>query len=415
MQEGWVIGDMSGLDVENSEDLRKGQMQSAGAVWFDGPQSAGASTQLPQSPKIRFTLPQRPSCAVESKLTMIIDEKVIMQPPPPYFSSPGPPPFPGSSSRPRATLTTLPSHILLQIVYATFPQTDSADQDKVERQRKTLYWLSVSLRLVNRVLYVACMHVLRSTHLPAYDRLIRPPYSSDPFPLLAPQNDAPPPTPSSPYTPSASSSSRTQQSPLNTIQRETATLDLFIALKVREDVWADDSELHLERDESFKDLFDLVQPRSRLEDLVRIYGLREGVITIAGTSKKKPSSTRLGAPSPKSSSSSSSKPPTPVPVPAPVPAPPSISTSFFSSLTFSKRSSKKATPASSPAPSPAPPKITPIPFHMLSVSFSPRHVGIVLQPSKRTVVSTVRARDERLEVAAKRLVRELRAWLVEGG
>lgn len=36
-------------------------------------------------------------------------------------------------------------------------------------------------------------------------------------------------------------------------------LDLYIALKVREDVWMDETELHLERDDCFKDLFDLMQ------------------------------------------------------------------------------------------------------------------------------------------------------------
>lgn len=63
------------------------------------------------------------------------------------------------------------------------------------------------------------------------------------------------------------------------MQRETRVLDLYIALKVREDVWADESELHLEREESFKDLFDLMQPRARLEDLVRAYGRRDGVVS----------------------------------------------------------------------------------------------------------------------------------------
>ncbi|KAF8063987.1 hypothetical protein FPV67DRAFT_1697859 [Lyophyllum atratum] len=301
---------------------------------------------------------------------MIIDSKVLMHPPPPYVSSAGLPPFPSASS-PSHTLTTLPSHLLLQIVYATFPQAPLPDQAKVERQRKTLYWLSVSLRLVDRTLYVACMHVLRSTHIPAYDALIRPPYTSDPFPLLAPPTDtAPRPSPYASHAP-PSASARDMQSPLNTLQRETTTLDRFIALKVREDVWADESELHLERDEAYKDVFDLAQPRSRLEDLVRVYGEREGVV-------------RIGAP-PTSSSSSSGAAPQDSVSPFPVhPAP------------------KKA-------------RITPVPFHLLSVSFSPRQVGLVLHPARRTVVSVTRTREEKLEVTAKRLVRELRMWLEEGG
>lgn len=35
-------------------------------------------------------------------------------------------------------------------------------------------------------------------------------------------------------------------SPVNAVQRETAVLDLYLAAKVHEDVWADDTELHLE-------------------------------------------------------------------------------------------------------------------------------------------------------------------------
>ncbi|KAF9468359.1 hypothetical protein BDZ94DRAFT_1279865 [Collybia nuda] len=253
-----------------------------------------------------------------------------MQGPPAYMSSAGPPPF--HSRRSRCTFPTLPPHILLQVVYSTFPQTDLRDEGRVERQRKTLYWLSISLRLVNHALYIACMHVLRSTYLPAYDALVRPPYSSDPFPLQAPSEDM------------------TQISRAPTLQRETATLDLFIALKVREDVWADDSELHLERDESFKDLFDLTQPKSRLEDLVRVYGLREGV---------------------------------------------------FGPLHSATNSTTNI-------------DITPVSFAHISVTFSPRKVGLALSTvGKRTIAETPRNREERLESAAKRLVKELRVWLEE--
>lgn len=211
------------------------------------------------------------------------------------------------------------------------------------------------------------MHVLRSTYLPAYDSLIRKPYTSDPFPLLSP-------TSTSPTTPSPSTS------PIQTIQRETSVLDLFIALKVREDVWMDDSELHLEREESFKDLFDLSQPRSRVEDLVRYYGMREGVVCInaggAGAG---------GIPSPTGS--------------------------VFGS-TNGNGSSKSISKSTRPPPSPAP-----IPFSALSISFSSRKVGLVLSSEgqgrkKRTIVEVARTRDEKLEVAAKRLVRELRGWLL---
>ena len=47
--------------------------------------------------------------------------------------------------------------------------------------------------------------------------------------------------------------------------------DLFIALKVHDDVWADESELQFGQPEVFRDLFDLMQPRARLEDLLCAY------------------------------------------------------------------------------------------------------------------------------------------------
>ncbi|KAI6013230.1 hypothetical protein EDC04DRAFT_2870846 [Pisolithus marmoratus] len=248
---------------------------------------------------------------------VLLDEKAV--PPPPYSSSSSaPPPFPTRTSR--QNICSLPPNVLLQIIYMTFPQTPN-----VERQRKTLYWLAYHLRLVNRAFYIACMHILRSTYLPAYSSLIRPPYSSDPFPM----------------------SSATSSAPLDTVQRETRVPGKISS--------ADASELHLGRDELFKDLFDLMQPRSRLEDLVRHYGVREGVVHITSTSAIGSSSTgiprqRIGLPS-----------------------------HFL--------------------PSP--------------VSFSPRRVGLTLNSSgrKRTIVEVPRIPNEKLEVVAKKLVRQLKVWL----
>lgn len=174
------------------------------------------------------------------------------------------------------------------------------------------------------------MHVLRSTYLSAYAKLVRPPYSSDPFPLNI--------------------TAMITNSPVRSLQRETQVLDLFLALKVREDVWTDESELHLERDESFRDIFDLMQPRSRMEDLVRAYGVRDGVI-------------------------------------------------ILDSKTLS--SSRGQTRA------------RPLPFDALTVSFSSRRVGLVLttRERKKTIVEVERRREEKLEIAAKQLVNELRSWL----
>lgn len=200
---------------------------------------------------------------------------------------------------------------------------------------------------------LACMHVLRSTYLPAYGSLIRVPYTSDPFPL------------------SSSSSSPHGPGTAGAMQRETQVLDLFIALKVHEDVMMDDTEFHLEREESFKDLFDLMQPRSRLEDLVRDYGLREGVVH---------------------------------------PNPPSVSSSSASSgsqpLDSIGSSSSTTRHTSTNRP-------TPIPFSSLSISFSPRKVGLFLSTAsrRRTILEIARTRDEKLEFTAKKLVKQLKIWL----
>ncbi|KAI0371001.1 hypothetical protein BV20DRAFT_966111 [Pilatotrama ljubarskyi] len=292
---------------------------------------------------------------------VILDEKMMLPPPPPYIEAGpvSPPPFP-VQNRPPPTLVTLPPHLLLRVVYETFTQGE------FKKQRKVLYWLTMSLRLVSRALYIACMHVLRSAYLPVYASLVRPPYTSDPFPLSLPD---------SPFASYVSSSSPLSSSllPLQSVQRETRVLDLFIALKVREDVWADDSELHLEREESFKDLFDLMQPRARLEDLIRHYGRREGVISVPSTSGT-----------------------------TPVMSSPCSKKSANGSMDSSGRSKGMS-------------RNTPVmlPFHAISVSFSPRSVGVVLltKERKKTIVQIPRTREESLEHSARKLVWDLKDWI----
>ncbi|CDO69972.1 hypothetical protein BN946_scf184836.g46 [Trametes cinnabarina] len=302
---------------------------------------------------------------------VVLDEKsALMLPPPPPYVEDGPlspPPFPTQGRAP-TRLDTLPPHLLLRIVYETF-------SGPVKSQRKVLYWLTMHLRLVNRALYIACMHVLRSTYLSAYTSLIRPPYTSDPFPLALPDS----PFAASSFSTTASSCTPSGLSsllPTQSIQRETRVFDLFIALKVREDVWADESELHLEREESFKDLFDLMQPRARLEDLVRVYGSREGVVSLVASSSTS----------------------------APVVSPP---TSKKSANGYPEASSRRTHGMSSRAKSPT------VPFASLSVSFSPRSVGLVLttKERKKTIVQVPRTREETLEVSARKLVMELKGWV----
>ncbi len=90
-------------------------------------------------------------------MVVILSEKDMLPPPPPYLASSepiSPPPFPGR--RDPARITGLPPHILLYIVHQTLPQTDGVydGEGKVELQRKVLYWMTLSLRLVNRSFYV---------------------------------------------------------------------------------------------------------------------------------------------------------------------------------------------------------------------------------------------------------------------
>ncbi|KAF8200292.1 hypothetical protein BJ912DRAFT_898313 [Pholiota molesta] len=299
------------------------------------------------------------------------------------------------------TLATLPAHILLQIIHHTFPYStpqapaynpaaSAADAtyyaaytahyhpDTVaERQRRTLLWLSTSLRRVSRTLYTACMHVLRSTYLPAYLALVRAPYTSDPFPMGAP--DAPPSTAASTAPPSPPA-----YAPLG---RETPILDRFILLKIRHDVLADESSLHLDREDAFRDLFEVAQPRARLEDLVREIGARRGVVCTPPA----PASPPPASPPPASQRRS----------------PPASASNYV----FNDDSDEKAgspTSPSSPLPSPPPPQysqIQPLPFGTLSISFQPRRIGLLLGRT-RTIAEVPRApgRRETLEVLAARLV-----------
>ena len=168
--------------------------------------------------------------------------------------------------------------------------------------------------------------------------MIRRPYSSDPFPHTLPNTHEPT---ASPLT-------------LQHIQRETKVLDLFIALKVRQDVYMDDTEFHLESTESFRDLFDFNQPKSRLEDLIRHYGVKEGIVSVSDQ----------------------------------VPTQHKIVTS----------------------------RPAPVPYSSLSVSFSIRKVGLVLttRAGKRTILEENRTREERLESTAKLLVFRLRDMMHQG-
>jgi len=179
--------------------------------------------------------------------------------------SPAAPPVPLYTRH--ATVASLQPALMLRIVYACFP--DPGTDPDFSRLRRTLFWLAMNLRAVNRSFWTASMHVLRSSYLPAYNNGVRRPYSSDPFPQALAMASAGLSTANS-LDPDALG--------LAAEQRETAVLDRWMLLKVRDDVLADESELHLDLDAS-RDVFDMLQPRARLEDLVRQYGVQHGVVT----------------------------------------------------------------------------------------------------------------------------------------
>ncbi|KAJ3922517.1 hypothetical protein F5877DRAFT_33611 [Lentinula edodes] len=277
--------------------------------------------------------------------------------------------------------SSLPSHLLLQIVYCTFPWEDGQFEGDVKEvlQRRTLYWLETSLRLVNRDLYIACMHILRSTYLPSYDALIRPPYSSDPFP-------------SSNSVPLYGTSTSMWNSPYGSSRlfpqhRELQTLDLFIAVLAQEELLYDTSSLHLSRHEAYKDIFDLRQPQSRLEDLVAKEGVKAGLVTLGDRD---------------------SVPGTPTTPQTPSEAKGKENSPYFMDIDNNSNERKVS--------------LSPLPFRSLSISFSTRKIrstygalGVSYNSRgrKRTIVEVQRDRDEALEVSVRRVVRGLREWMEE--
>ncbi|KAF9072977.1 hypothetical protein BDP27DRAFT_1319744 [Rhodocollybia butyracea] len=407
---------------------------------------------------------------------MILDEKLLLVPPPPYcsprlghlFANPETEGDTASiitigsnnpyaaylSARPptncRPSFSSLPSHLLLQIVYNTIPQSDGQFERKTVLQRQTLYWLETSLRLVSHALYISCMNILRSTYLPSYDSLVRPPYSSDPFPSSG-SNSAPSYRPlNSPY---GSSSS------FFPLHRELRTLDLFIAVLAHEELLYDTSSLHLSRHEAYKDIFDLLQPRSRLEDLVAKLGSKAGLISL-GDESTVPSTpttpqTLLEDKSEKENNpyatiiDSASLTSSPQASTSTLPPPLKKSKSAFSIFsTFSKGKGKASAVALQKAPR-REATLSPIPFESLSISFSTRKIGLAYAPitpsarskssltvtgsspayggstygalgvshnsrgRKRTILEISRQRDEALECSAEKLIKELRDWMIE--
>jgi hypothetical protein len=129
---------------------------------------------LPQLPRVAHTphdaaqpLSHLTTYKARDFTMVVVDEKTMLPPPPsdsralpltrtnvaPVPEYLHPPPF-SAPFRRLATLPDLPSHLLLHIVHRTFPQAPDLSYNKLERQRKTLRWLTTSLRLVNRTFYI---------------------------------------------------------------------------------------------------------------------------------------------------------------------------------------------------------------------------------------------------------------------
>ena len=237
------------------------------------------------------------------------------------------------------------------------------------------------MRVTDKLL--ACMHILRSTYLPAYDRLVRPPNSSDPFP--------------------SAHCTEEMSSVVLPHHRELRVLDRFIALLSHEERLLDASELHLPREEAYRDIFDIMQPRSRIEDLVAVEGQECGVIFFdSRRGKQARRETRVNvdaSPEPSVLSndslvslkqSSSTEKLSPPPSFTSLVEPDTTSAkhrtiSRKASGFFSLRRTKKypvifPAPQTCLQPQQAAVAVDPLPFSTLSVAFSPRKVGLIYTP-----------------------------------
>lgn len=237
------------------------------------------------------------------------------------------------------------------------------------------------------------MYILRSTYLPAYLSLVKPPYTSD---LAAADN------------PEGSVL-------LETGNREIRTLDLFIALLAHEDFMLDSTCLHLPREEAYKDVFDFMQPRSRLEDLIFREGVPMGLVA-ADDADGDPGPSAQRHPNPPSPTTSSAPPTPTTPTTPTTPARSSFNPITVVSAYREKKKMKKIPP---PTPfiseRPAEP-IKPIPFSALSVSLSPRTVKALCTDGrwKKVLVQVDRSKDESLEAIARRLLSKLREAMEMG-
>ncbi|PWN50350.1 hypothetical protein IE53DRAFT_368986 [Violaceomyces palustris] len=193
-----------------------------------------------------------------------------------------PPPY--SSMDQTSQNARLPPSIWLKILTSFIhPTNHPGDATTV----LSSYHLHSSIRLVCKQLYLVSMHILRSSHLDRYLSKVKEPFTSDPYPhpstssetTTTTANKAQPPPPS--YT-------RFQPDPASLLiqddlKRETSILDMFISLSIKERMQTFESQL-LISDQSQDDLFALLQPQARLEDLLYEMGSVSGTVFSASSS-----------------------------------------------------------------------------------------------------------------------------------
>ncbi|CEH16080.1 hypothetical protein CBOM_05954 [Ceraceosorus bombacis] len=143
-----------------------------------------------------------------------------------------------------------------------------------------------TVRFVSKDLYLAVsMHLLRSRYLDSYERLVRPPYTSDPYPVTSfstglsassSLSQAPPAYSASSLPSTATSSAHISSQSIfaSPSRREAHTLDLYVAAALKRELEDAESDMMI-ADTSMQDIFTILQPQSRLEDLVMDYGTIE--------------------------------------------------------------------------------------------------------------------------------------------
>ncbi|PWN24272.1 hypothetical protein BCV69DRAFT_280162 [Microstroma glucosiphilum] len=187
----------------------------------------------------------------------------------------------------------LPLEVLLRV----FSLINQASQDEQTRAEGRV-WMMAEGRRVCKAWYIACMSLLRSHYVSAYRGKVLPPYSTHTW-----SQALSPPVPTTQTVPAYSLRAPPQrQHPiLSSIQsdaaatRETKVLDLYIASTTRRELDAQESSLFSSEVSDDADdmaatsddraLFELWQPRSRLEDLLILAGLERGVFLRRGMSR----------------------------------------------------------------------------------------------------------------------------------